>query len=42
VLFSLYTHVMEVPLGVLGFLGWATSEKTAPADGPPRPPPTVT
>lgn len=33
VLFSLYTHVMEVPLGVLGFLGWAVSRKTAPTDG---------
>lgn len=30
VLFSLYTHVMEVPLGALAYLGWATSKKTAP------------
>ncbi len=32
VLFSLYTHVMEVPLGALAFAGWAISEKTAPTD----------
>ncbi|MHB8273334.1 MAG: lysylphosphatidylglycerol synthase transmembrane domain-containing protein [Dermatophilaceae bacterium] len=37
VLFSLYTHVMEVPLGALAYLGWALSKKTAPADGAPRP-----
>ncbi|MDQ1538651.1 MAG: putative heme transporter, partial [Actinomycetota bacterium] len=30
VLFSLITHVMEVPLGVLAFVGWAVSQKTAP------------
>jgi uncharacterized membrane protein YbhN (UPF0104 family) len=33
VLFSLYTHVMEVPIGALAFLGWALSKKTAPTDG---------
>lgn len=33
VLFSLFTHVMEVPLGALAFLGWAASKKTAPTDG---------
>jgi hypothetical protein len=32
VLFSLYTHVMEVPLGILAFLSWALSKKTAPTD----------
>ena len=32
VLFSLYTHVMEVPLGILAFLAWAASKKTAPAE----------
>jgi uncharacterized protein (TIRG00374 family) len=32
VLFSLYTHVMEVPLGALAFLSWALSKKTAPTD----------
>ena len=37
VLFSLFTHVMEVPLGALAYLGWATSKKTAPTDGAPRP-----
>ncbi len=36
VLFSLYTHVMEVPLGALAYLGWAMSKKTAPTDVPPR------
>ncbi len=36
VLFSLYTHVMEVPLGLLAYLGWAISKKTAPTDGAPR------
>jgi len=33
VLFSLYTHVMEIPLGALAFAGWAVSKKTAPTDG---------
>jgi uncharacterized membrane protein YbhN (UPF0104 family) len=33
VLFSLNTHVMEVPLGTLAYLGWAASKKTAPTDG---------
>jgi Predicted integral membrane protein len=37
VLFSLYTHVMEIPLGLLAYLGWAVSKKTAPTDGVPRP-----
>ena len=32
VLFSLFTHVMEVPLGALAFLGWALSKKTTPTD----------
>jgi uncharacterized protein (TIRG00374 family) len=32
VLFSLFTHVMEIPLGALAFLGWALSKKTAPTD----------
>jgi uncharacterized membrane protein YbhN (UPF0104 family) len=32
VLFSLYTHVMEVPLGAAAFLAWAASKKTAPTD----------
>jgi putative heme transporter len=32
VLFSLYTHVMEVPLSAVAFLGWFVSEKTAPTD----------
>jgi len=37
VLFSFFTHVMEVPLGLLAYLGWAVSKKTAPTDGLPRP-----
>jgi putative heme transporter len=32
VLFSLFTHVMEVPLGALAYLGWAASKKTTPTD----------
>ena len=32
VLFSLYTHVMEVPLSALAFAGWFVSTKTAPTD----------
>jgi len=32
VLFSLYTHVMEVPLGALAFFSWFVSKKTAPTD----------
>lgn len=32
VLFSLYTHVMEIPLGAAAFFSWFLSEKTAPAD----------
>ena len=32
VLFSLFTHVMEVPLGALAFLSWGASKKTAPTD----------
>jgi len=32
VMFSLFTHVMEVPLGAFAFLGWATSKKTRPTD----------
>jgi uncharacterized membrane protein YbhN (UPF0104 family) len=32
VLFSLYTHVMEVPLGALAFFSWFVSKKTAPSD----------
>jgi uncharacterized membrane protein YbhN (UPF0104 family) len=42
VLFSLYTHVMEVPLGILAYVGLALSKKTAPTDGAPHSPPTVT
>jgi uncharacterized membrane protein YbhN (UPF0104 family) len=32
VLFSLFAHVMEVPLGALAYLGWAASKKTTPTD----------
>jgi uncharacterized membrane protein YbhN (UPF0104 family) len=32
VLFSLYTHVMEVPLGTLAFAAWAVSKKTTPKE----------
>lgn len=37
VLFSLFTHVMEVPLGALAYLGWATSKKTTPTDDADEP-----
>jgi hypothetical protein len=33
VLFSLYTHFFEVPLGVLGWVLWLVSPKKEPADG---------
>jgi uncharacterized protein (TIRG00374 family) len=33
VLFSLYTHFFEVPLGVVGWLLWLVSPKKEPADG---------
>jgi len=36
VLFSLYTHVMEVPLGALAFLSWAATNKTPASDEPPQ------
>jgi uncharacterized membrane protein YbhN (UPF0104 family) len=32
VLFSFYTHVMEIPLGTLAFVAWAASKKTAPTE----------
>lgn len=31
-IFALYTHVFEVPLGLLGWLGWSLSPKVAPPD----------
>jgi uncharacterized membrane protein YbhN (UPF0104 family) len=32
VLFSVYTHLMEVPLGALGWVAWSVSPKKEPAD----------
>ncbi len=32
VLYSLYVHFLEVPLGLLGWVGWWLSPKTVPAD----------
>lgn len=32
VLFSIFTHLMEVPLGALGWLGWSLSPKAAPEE----------
>jgi putative heme transporter len=32
VLFSLYTHLMEIPLGAVGWLAWGLSRKRRPAD----------
>jgi putative heme transporter len=34
VLFSVFTHVMEVPLGALGWLAWSLSPKKQPVDHP--------
>ena len=31
-IFALYTHVFEVPLGLLGWLGWSLSPKVPPPD----------
>lgn len=33
VLFSIYTHLFEIPLGALGWLVWSVSRKQAPTDG---------
>jgi uncharacterized membrane protein YbhN (UPF0104 family) len=33
VLFSVYTHLMEVPLGALGWLAWSLSPKKEPVEG---------
>jgi hypothetical protein len=33
VLFSVYTHLMEVPLGALGWLAWSVSPKREPVEG---------
>jgi uncharacterized membrane protein YbhN (UPF0104 family) len=32
VLFSVYTHLMEIPLGAMGWLAWSVSPKTTPVD----------
>jgi uncharacterized membrane protein YbhN (UPF0104 family) len=32
VLFSVYTHLMEIPLGALGWLAWTVSPKKPPAE----------
>ena len=38
VLFSVYTHLMEIPLGALGWLAWlATPKKEPPEDHPEEP-----
>ena len=34
VLFSVYTHLMEVPLGALGWVAWSLSPKKEPAEEP--------
>ena len=41
VLYSLYVHFFEVPLGALGWLAWLASPKTAAADSGPTAAPTV-
>lgn len=35
VLFSLFTHFMELPLGALGWLAWSLSPKQDPVEEPP-------
>ncbi len=35
VLFSLYTHLMEIPLGALGWLAWSVSPKKEPVEEHP-------
>ena len=37
VLFSVFTHVMEVPLGALGWVAWTLSPKSAPSDAVAEP-----
>ena len=32
VLFSVFTHLMEVPLGALGWLAWSVSPKKEPVE----------
>jgi putative heme transporter len=32
VLFSVYTHLMEIPLGAIGWLAWSVSPKKAPVE----------
>jgi uncharacterized membrane protein YbhN (UPF0104 family) len=36
VLFSVYTHLMEVPLGALGWVAWTLSPKATPVEDRPR------
>jgi uncharacterized membrane protein len=37
VLFSVYTHLMEIPLGALGWLAWGVSRKQPPHGATPQP-----
>jgi uncharacterized membrane protein YbhN (UPF0104 family) len=37
VLFSVYTHLMEIPLGALGWLAWGLSRKQPPQGATPQP-----
>jgi putative heme transporter len=39
VLFSVYTHLMEIPLGAIGWLAWGLSRKQRPQDAAPATPP---
>jgi len=36
VLFSVYTHLMEIPLGALGWLAWLASPKKEPPEDHPE------
>ena len=35
ILFSIYTHLLEIPLGAIGWLVWSMSPKVAPRDDTP-------
>lgn len=37
VLFSIYTHLLEIPLGAIGWVAWGVSRKPRPVDVPPAP-----
>jgi len=34
VLFSIYVHLLEIPLGAIGWVAWGVSRKKSPTPGP--------